>query len=123
MAEKRKQLTFDIDTNIAKEILGEKNYTTVYSNIKSYMKDVGWIHIEGSVYMSKEPMSATGVAYVIDGLKLEYPYLTKCIRSMHQSDIANIHSLNHLFEYDGTPGKFAQKEASHENTDTRSILL
>ncbi len=25
--------------------------------------------------MSNEPLSATGAAYVIDGLKLEYPYL------------------------------------------------
>ncbi len=37
----REQLTFNIDTNIAKDILGEKNYTTVYSNIKTYMKNVG----------------------------------------------------------------------------------
>ena len=38
--EKRKQLTFDIDTNVAKEILGEKSYTTAYANIKSFMKSV-----------------------------------------------------------------------------------
>lgn len=38
MKEKRKQLAFDIDTNVAKEILGEKNYTTIYANIKSFMK-------------------------------------------------------------------------------------
>lgn len=87
------------------------------------MENVGWIHIEGSVYMSSEPLSATGVAYVIDGLKLEYPYLTKCIRSMHQADIANIHSLNHLFEYDGTPGKFTPNETSHENVDEKVFQI
>lgn len=107
---KRKQLTFDIDTNVAKEILGEKSYTTAYANIKSFMKSEGWLHIEGSVYMSSKPLSTTKVAHLINKLKKQYPYLTKCIRNMHQSDISNVHSLEHHFDYDGTPGKFKQQE-------------
>lgn len=110
MPEKRKQLTFDIDTKVAKEVLGEKNYTTVYTNIRDFMKSEGWIHIEGSVYMSSKPLSTTKIAHLINGLKKQYPYIEKCIRSMHQSDISKVHSLDYLFEYDGTAGKYAQKE-------------
>lgn len=110
MTQRRKQLTFDIDTNIAKEILGEKNYTTAYANIKNFMKNEGWLHIEGSVYMSAKPLSTTQVAHLINSLKKEYPYLTKCIKNMHQSDVSKVHSLNFHFDYDGTAGKFAQKE-------------
>lgn len=107
---KRKQLTFDLDTNIAKKILGNENYTKAYADIGRVMKSKGWIHIEGSVYMSKKSLSVMEVAQLLDDLKMKYPYLTKCIRNMHQSDISNVHSLNNHFEYDGTPGKFAQKE-------------
>lgn len=108
--EKRKQLTFDIDTNVAKEILGEQKYRTIYSNIRKFMEREGWQHIEGSVYMSKKPLSTIKVAWLVDALKEEYPYLTKCIRDMHQSDISNVHGLHNHFEYDGTAGKFALQE-------------
>ena len=51
-------------------------------------------------------------------LKEQYPYITKCVREMHQANISNIHSLSAEFEYDGTAGKFAQKEdVKQENRD------
>lgn len=112
---KRKQLTFDIDTNVAKEILGEQKYRIIYINIRKFMEKEGWQHIEGSVYMSRAPLSTTKVAWLVDALKEKYPYLTKCIRDMHQSDISNVHGLHNHFEYDGTAGKFALQEKS-QNT-------
>lgn len=122
MAEKRKQITFDIDTKVAKEVLGEKNYTAAYINIRDFMKSEGWVHIEGSVYMSSKPLSTTKVAHLIKGLKKQYPYLTKCIKTMHQSDISNVHSLSHLFEYDGTPGKFVEVDLKRQEEKT-SVLV
>lgn len=122
--EKRKQLTFDIDTNVAKEILGEQKYRTIYSNIRNFMEREGWQHIEGSVYMSKKPLSTIKVAWLVDALKEKYPYLTKCIRDMHQSDISNVHGLHNHFEYDGTAGKFAlhEKQQNTQKADkTKSI--
>ena len=106
--EKKKQLTFDIDTNIAKEILGEKNYTDIYKKIRKFMEGEGWVHIEGSVYMSQKPLSNMQIAHLVYNLNKKYPYITKCVREMHQADISEIHSLNHYFEYDGTPGKYVQ---------------
>lgn len=44
--EKRKQLTFDIDTRVAKAILGEQNYTNAYAHIRRFMENEGWIHKE-----------------------------------------------------------------------------
>lgn len=111
---KQKQITFDIDTNVAKKILGEKKYTNIYASIKKFMKDNGWVHIEGSVYMSRKPMSNMSVSHTIAKLKVQYPYLVKCIKRMHQSDISNVHSLVHHFEYDGAPGKFAQKKKTKD---------
>lgn len=120
--EKRKQLSFDLDTNVVKKILGEKNYTMAYANIKSYMEDEGWEHIEGSVYMSRKPISTVRVAYLINRLKKKYPYLIKCIRDMHQADISNVHSLDNLFDYDGTAGEFAGQGIEPEKTQKRSQI-
>lgn len=111
---KRKQLTFDIDTSVAKRILGEKSYTKVYADIRRFMKKVGWKHIEGSVYMSNRAIDNVEVAYLIQNIKKQYPYLEKCVREMHQTDISKIHSLNHYFEYDGTPGRYEQNQDQKE---------
>ena len=107
---KRKQISFDIDTNVGKMIFGERGYTKIYADIRRFMKKEGWRHIEGSVYMSGQPMSSSDVAYMIDSIKEKYPYLDKCVREIHQTDVSNVHSLNQYFSYDGTPGQYEQQE-------------
>lgn len=80
------------------------------------MKSEKWMHIEGSVYMSTESLSTTKVAHMLDRLLEKYPYITKCVHKIHLADISEIHSLNTQFEYDGTPGKYVQKNTSRENS-------
>lgn len=116
---KLKQISFDIDTNVVKEILGEKKYTNIYDNVRKFMKSKGWEHIEDSVYMSKYPQTNSDIAFLIDELKMKYPYITKCVKRMHQADVSNVHEINFYFEYDGTPGKFAQKEQRQERDSNK----
>ena len=105
MNKSKKQITFDIDTKIAEIILG-KNYNVVYYYLREFLKD-SFVHIEGSVYMSEEPMTNMDISLYIDKLKGEYPYLDKMVRAIHQSDISNVHSILHYFNYDESPGIFA----------------
>lgn len=117
---KRKQIAFDIDTNVAKEILGEKKYTDIYAHIRRFMEKKDWQHIEGSVYMSSKPMDNADIFFLIKDMKKQYPYLDKCVKEMHQTDISKVHSLDKYFKYDGTPGKYAQiyeqKESNHKKS-------
>lgn len=117
---RRKQITFDIDTNVAKQIFGEQNYTKVYADIRNFMDTERWKHVEGSVYMSDTAVENMDVFFLIGRLKNQYPYLTKCVREMHQTDVTKIHSLNHYFEYDGTPGRYERKQGQKENSSRRS---
>lgn len=121
----RKQLSFDLDTNVLKEMFGGEKYTKAYSDIKSFMKKNDCVHIEGSVYMSNRTMSNLEVLNLLADLKEQYPYMTKCVRAIHQANISNIHSLNAEFEYDGTPGKFAAadlKQQKENIPDKTSVL-
>ena len=104
MAVKRKQITFDVDTNICKQIFGEKKFRQPYNEIRKFLEDNNWTHIEGSSYMSKDKMDNMDVSNLINDLIEQYPYLNKCVKKMHQADISNIHSLEGYFEYDGSPG-------------------
>lgn len=102
----KKQIAFDIDTSVARAILGG-NYTKVYSDIRRYLECNGFEHIQGSVYVSKKPMSAVVVTLTINGLLNKFPYISKCVRDMTQTNVGNVSDLSLLFQHDGTPGKYA----------------
>lgn len=107
---RRKQITFDIDTNVAKQIFGEQNYTKIYADIRNFMDKERWKHIEGSVYVSGTAVEDMDVFLLIKRLKNRYPYMDKCVREMHQTNVSKVHSLNYYFAYDGTPGQYEQKQ-------------
>ena len=54
--------------------------------------------------MSNQPISNLKLSNMIDKLTTQHPYLNKCVKKMHQTDISNVHSLEGHFEYDGSPG-------------------
>jgi hypothetical protein len=39
----------------------------------------------------------------------------KCIRDIRTADIIEVNSINHYFDYDGTPGKFADYAQGKNN--------
>lgn len=60
--------------------------------------------------MSNHGMNNVRVSRLLEDLLSKHPYLSKCIREIHQADISNIHSLNQYFSYDGTPGQYEQAQ-------------
>lgn len=109
--EKRKQITFDIDTKIAEKIFGS-GYRKIYMFIELCLEKAGFIHIEGSVYQSDTPLENTKVAFTIRNMVSHCPGLEKCIRDIRLADITDENSLNYLFQYDGTTGKYPDKSKS-----------
>lgn len=110
----RKQIIFDLDTKVLKQIFGENKYTQAYYDIKSFMLKKGFEHIEGSAYASIKGMANYKVLETLRKLKKKYPYLDKSVKRIHQADIGEFHSLDDQFHYDGTPGKFKDKGKSQE---------
>lgn len=106
---RRKQITFDLDTKVLKQIFGEKKYTQAYYDIKKFMKDNNFDHIEGSVYVSSKAMTTLELTDVINELKKQCPYLEKSVRDIRQTDVGASHSLSNQFDYDGSPGKYKDK--------------
>ncbi len=111
----RKQIIFDIDTKVAEKILGA-NYRSIYYKIRNFLSQYGYIHIEGSSYLSKNKIDYVKVLKMTKALKKQFPYLEKCIRDMRVADVVDdYNSLNYFFDYDGTPGKYAQNENDIQN--------
>jgi virulence-associated protein VapD len=57
--------------------------------------------------VSDNSFSNTEIANMMYDLIDKYPYLEKCVRDIRVANIIDINSLNYIFDYDGTPGKFA----------------
>ena len=104
----RKQLTFDIDTKIAQKIFGS-GYRKIYLSIERLLVQDGYRHIEGSVYQSMSELNNTDVSMTLYNLMMRIPGIEKCIRDMRLTDITEENSLNYLFQYDGTAGKYSDK--------------
>lgn len=102
---RKKQIVFDIDTKIAEQILGV-NYRNIYKQIEKFMVKKGFNHIQGTVYESINAKSNIDINNVMVELKRLHPSLNKCVRDIRQTDISNRHSLNDMFDYDGTCGKY-----------------
>lgn len=105
MDRKRKQIVFDIDTKIAEMLLGS-NYRNIYRKIENHMYQHGFKHIQGTVYESEESKTNLQISLTIKELIKKNPSLKKCMRDIRQTDISNKHSLNNMFDYDGTCGKY-----------------
>lgn len=113
-----KQIAFDLDTKVCKQIMGNK-YNHIYDVIQKFMKDEGFVHIQGSVYISEKPMSVTKVHTVIDDMLNKYPLLSKCVRDITHADIGDRYSLNHRFDYDGTAGKFKRFDIDEQKKNVK----
>ena len=103
-----KLLTFDIDTKVAISILGERDYRTVYRMIGAHMKDNDFSHTEGSVYISKNPITYPQMSMILSSLKEKYPFIGKIIRHSSVASVdARQYKSNPLLQYDGTAGEYA----------------
>ncbi|MDD6489218.1 MAG: hypothetical protein PUG48_05325 [Clostridia bacterium] len=105
MGKTRKQITFDIDTNVAKQIFGD-NYRKAYDDIERFFKKQNFQHIQGSVYVSKKPMYKFQLFHLIVTLTQQYPYIKKCVRDIVFGNTSKNNSLNKFFDYDGTAGQY-----------------
>lgn len=118
----RKQITFDLDTNVAKQIFGE-NYRKPYDDIEMFFKKHDFQHKEGSVYVSKKPMYKFQLFHLIVCLTKQHPYLKKCVRDIMFGNTAKNNSLNSFFDYDGTAGQYKRYNLPLQTKNTASNLL
>ncbi len=115
---KIKQVAFDVDTRVTKKILGDKKYTQIYKDIRTFMENNGFTHIQGSVYLSEKPMSNTRVHILVRQMLADKPYILKCVRTMTQTDVGKRYDMDALFQHDGTPGQFVDMyHQKHQETD------
>ena len=81
----RKAVNFDLDTKAMKEKLGSK--TLGYYLVEETMKKLGFIHRQGSGYISKKPMTKQDVQDFVQDLAKANIWLEHCVEVLDITDI------------------------------------
>ena len=117
MSTSYKQIAFDIDTKIARQIAGQK-YTKMYKIIQSFMERNSFIHQQGSVYTSTRKFSSDEIDEIITAFSQKYPYISKTIRDIVMSNVSRkTYSLNKDCIYTGHADEYADYYKTHDIND------
>lgn len=98
MAGTRKQIAFDLDTKALEIYYPSESWNNAYEVIKRHMLKNNFSWLQGSVYVSKKPMTSTEVTNILDELVINNPWLNLCMRDCREANIGKEHSKNYIFD-------------------------
>lgn len=97
MKDTRKLITFDLDTNALKMYYPKENWNHAYDVIGSYMKKNGFEWLQGSVYVSKNPISSLKLEKILKRLISNNQWLHLCMRDCKETEVGKMYQKNDLF--------------------------
>lgn len=89
----RKAINFDLDTQKLEIFYPHSDYRNAYRDIQRFMTKAGFIHRQGSGYISKEEMDNIKVSNIVEQLTLKYDWLKYCVKEFDVTDIGDQFSL------------------------------
>ena len=119
MARGRKQVSFDLDTNMLKEYYPNHNWRKAYDNIKVFMIGEGFQWQQGSVYISIGALTEAETTAILKKFIEQEPWANVCMRDCVVANIGRSHSQNYLFDRDA---KIPPREKSMESDQVMDIL-
>lgn len=72
------------------------NFT--YEIIIRHMVNNGFSWLQGSVYVSNQPMTTTEITHILDELVVKNPWLNICMRDCRETNIDKEHDKSHVFD-------------------------
>ncbi len=83
MAEMRKQIAFDLDTKALETYYPSESWNNAYEVIKRHMLKNGFSWLQGSVYVSKKPVTSAEVTNILDELEMSQQEKVKQVKYMN----------------------------------------
>lgn len=85
----RKMINFDLDQAKLKEFYPGTSPNHAYTKIGIFLKKNGFVHVQGSGYISKEPILEVEITSLINELVEKNIWLAKCFKAFSTSDVTN----------------------------------
>jgi virulence-associated protein VapD len=89
-----KAINFDLDTQSLRERFGEHGRSKAYSTIRSFMKNHGFEHRQGSGYRSTSTLSDLDVADLIVDMYKKLEWLPNCVQKLDVTNIGREYDLD-----------------------------
>lgn len=86
----KKAINFDLDTVKMREI---NLYPKGYKDLKKAFKKEGFIHRQGSGYISRNKLSNDAVRRIVRNITNANPWLAECVKKIDVTDIGRQHDL------------------------------
>ncbi len=96
----RKQISFDLDTKALSRYYPGDSWNNAYEIIKKHMIKNDFVWLQGSVYVSRSPVTSRKITIILDELVEDNPWLNLCMRDCRETNIGKEHSKNHVFNKD-----------------------
>ncbi|MDR0841810.1 MAG: virulence associated protein D [Acidobacteriota bacterium] len=115
MAELRryKAINFDLDTQSLRERFGEKGRAKAYSAVRSFMKQHGFEHRQGSGYRSTNTLSDLDIADLMVAMYKQLEWLSACVQKLDVTNIGREYDLNAI----------AKRRIEDEKNITRTVTF
>ena len=88
----RKAINFDIDTKRYVQYTG-KSAPTAYYDIRKFLEKNGFIHRQGSGYLSIHSMNEAKVANIIMELSTKFDWIKSCVKQIDVTNVGRQYSL------------------------------
>jgi virulence-associated protein VapD len=75
-------ITFDLDTEILKDLYHNDPWNNAYSDIRRFLESNGFEHKQGSVYFALDDISATECIVVIQDMADEFSWLVSSLKDI-----------------------------------------
>ena len=86
-------INFDLKTDILKKNFGETNYRNAYKKLGKLLGKYGFVHKQGSGYITKSPMSEQKIQFVIASILINTPKIANAIEEIDISEYFPKYSL------------------------------
>ncbi len=93
-----KAINFDLDTNRLKEYY--PRYQQAYSDLLSFFKANGFIHRQGSGYVSKEKMTSADIVDLIGSFQKKFEWSGTCVKKIDVTNVGAQYDLTALLSLD-----------------------
>ncbi|MDE7215218.1 MAG: hypothetical protein K2O08_00270 [Clostridia bacterium] len=117
---KYKAINFDLDTNIMKE---KAIYPNGYKQIKETLKDCGFVHRQGSGYVSKNKIDSLAISNALSMIISQHSWFADCVKKFDVTDVGRQYDLTKEVKNVANELKSEEMIPSHQQKNDELIEM
>lgn len=93
-----KAINFDLSTHQLEKYYPGANYRRAYDDLKRFFNRHGFLHRQGSGYISNEKLSTADIYDLMDDLSQQYQWIGECVNKIDVTNVGTQHDLTDLLK-------------------------